>query len=117
MHVHVSSTEKKRRLMQAIVETMKVKAPALLQEWVQLLREVTANQIDKSPVDGYGHMRIAVPNELFFIMRKFIPTFGDDDKDIKLLAKEFPGLVYLRDEVDTDKGPKPGWKREKFKKA
>jgi hypothetical protein len=116
MHVHVSATEKKRRLMQTIVQTMKAKAPALLEEWVQLLREVTKNQIDKSEVDGYGHMRIGVPNELFFVMRNFIPDFGDDDKDIKLLAKEFPDLVYLRDKVETDKGPKPGWKRETFKR-
>lgn len=119
--IHKSPTEKKRLLIQAVVEATRARSPGLLKEWVDFCREITSAQMKKPEskrVDGYGYLRVSVPRELFFTLRRFIKNFGDDDADIKLLAKELPDMVYHKDkDLDVDRGPKTGWKRKVFPNA
>jgi len=104
--IHTTDKEKKRRLMRAVVDACVQLCPWYLDECVSALRETKKSEFDpktgklraeaRGEMEHGGYIRVRFPRELFFLMRRFWPSFGDDDSDLKLLADEFPDLVQHR---------------------
>ncbi len=57
--------------------------------------EVTAGQYKKSGAwrkrDG-GYFAHSLPADLWHSLRRILPDFGNDDKDIRTLCREFPDI-------------------------
>ena len=122
MHIHVSRDEKLKLLMKAVLDATMVRSPQMVLEWQGAIKESYEAQWHPSgklraEVNGEGDMgyiSVRFPQELFFMMRKFMPTFGDDDRDLRIIAEEFPGICSHQKagkRKKSDDGPKKGYKR------
>lgn len=107
MNIIMSDKEKKRQLILCVVDAMRRVSPALLKESAEALKTVRANEFCpktgklRAEINGqgdHGYISMRMPRELFFVLRKFWPTFGNDSDDIRLLADEFPDLCQNRKE-------------------
>lgn len=107
MNIITSDTEKKRQLILAVVDAMRRVSPGLLKECAEALKETRASEFCpktgklRAELKGggdHGYISMRIPRELFFCIRRFWPTFGNDSDDIRLLADEFPDLCQNRKE-------------------
>jgi hypothetical protein len=59
------------------------------------LREVTTDGYSMGRA-GDAYCKIRVPTELWLFIKRWVPDFGDDSKDIELLTKVWGDLVTPR---------------------
>ena len=95
----IMKNQVKKDLIRKVAEVWIQKDPAMAYEMAKAVREFT--KLDVNPKTGKtkggeGYISVRIPSELWQVLRHFIPDFGDDDKDIKLLAAEFPDLILCR---------------------
>lgn len=93
----VMKNQAKKDLIRKVAEVWIRKDPAMAKEMATMLKETTAAEINK----GWNRKKdvqvsVRVPQELYLVLKFFIKDFGEDPKDIKLLAEEFPDLVTCR---------------------
>jgi hypothetical protein len=88
----------KRELIRKIALTWIKKDPAGAREAAEAVKEFTKLDLHKNgkTKQDTGYISVRMPSELWQILRHFIPSFGDDDRDIKLLSAEFPDLILCR---------------------
>lgn len=85
----------KRDLIREVAQAWIEKSPAMAREMADYLQEIT--HLERAKCEGrQTFVKVRVPQELFFTLRYFLPDFGDNDKDIEILAEEFPRLVHCR---------------------
>jgi len=71
------------------------KSPGEARLMAEYLKGVTKQQLRGGKwrrKDG-GYLKVSVPADLFYSLRRLLPDFADDDKDLRYLAEEFPDLM------------------------
>jgi hypothetical protein len=104
--VQLGRREKLRRLIVTVVEAFRLKAPHLLKEMARAIEDMRRHEFHPKTgklraemtgeVDHGGYISVRVPQELFMVIRRFMPTFGNDSDDLRILAEEFPDLCHNR---------------------
>lgn len=97
MHIIMKNQAKKELIRRIALEWIS-KDPAGAREAALAVRDFTKADLHKSgkTKQDTGYISVRMPSELWQILRHFIPNFGDDDKDLRLLSQEFPDLVLCR---------------------
>lgn len=96
-HILMRGQAKKELIRRIALEWIR-KDPAGAREAAEAVRDFTKADLHKSGKtrQDSGYISVRMPSELWQVLRTFMPNFGDDDKDLKLLAQEFPDLILCR---------------------
>lgn len=95
----ISRNQAKRDLIREVALAWIQVDPAGAREAAEQLKELQRCQYKrnggyrKGAKDQYGYVKYRIPQPLFILLRRFMPDFLNDDKDIRLLCQEFPDLI------------------------